>query len=198
MKGYDDTNDEHELLNKLKAGDQQALTVLYYRYINRLMYYVQRTAKSTFLAEDVVHDTFIKVWQNRDQIDPSRPFEPYLFTIAKRTLLNLLRRARHEVDILSEIRRHALQEENTTELQLEYNESNLLVNEAIASMSGQVKQTFILCRMEGMSYKQAAETLNVTESTINKHMSKALSLIREHIRTKNGLSVLLACISLLK
>jgi RNA polymerase sigma-70 factor (family 1) len=197
MEGYGDNN-EDDVLSRLKAGDQQALSLLYYRHVNKLMYYVQRTAKSTFLAEDVVHDTFIKIWQNREQIDPSKSFEPYLFTIAKHTLLNLLRRAKHEVDILSEIRKSTFEAENTTDLQIDYDETNFLVNEAIASLSGQVKQTFILCRIEGMSYKQAAAALNVTESTVNKHMSKALSSIRAYIQTKNGLAVLLACISMLK
>lgn len=191
-------DEEQAILELLKLGDQEALSRLYYKYSGNLIYYVQRTARSPFLAEDVVHDTFIKIWQNRDQIDPSKPFKPYLFTVAKRTLLNLLRRAKHETEILAEIKKYTLEEENTTELQLAFNESSLLLDEAINGLSGQVKETFIRCRIQGMSYKQAAEALNITESTVNKHMSKALQSIREHIRLKNGLSVLLAFISLLK
>ena len=191
-------NNEQSILERLKLGDQEALSALYHRYSGPLLYYVQRTARSPFLAEDVVHDTFVKVWQNRDQLDASKPFKPYVFTIAKRTLLNLLRRARQESDILTEIKKYTLEEENTTDLHLAYNESSVLLNEAIEGLSGQVKETFIRCRIQGMSYKQAAEALNITESTVNKHMSKALQSIREHIRLKNGLSVLLAVISLLK
>lgn len=179
-------DDEQRILKQLKSGDQKALSALYYLYSDQLFYYVQRTARSPFLAEDVVHDTFMKVWQHRDQLDPSKPFKPYLFVIAKRTLLNLLKRARHEAEILSEIKRYALEEDRATELVLEYNESNHLINEAIDNLSGQVKKTFLYCRIEGMSYKQAAETLNVTESTINKHMSKALQSIREHMKTHTG------------
>lgn len=191
-------DNEQTVLERLKLGDQEALSTLYFRYSAQLIYYVQRTARSPFLSEDVVHDTFIKVWQNRDQIDLLKPFKPYLFTIAKRTLLNVLRRARQETDILAEIKKYALEEENTTELHLAYNESSSLLNEAIESLSGQVKETFIRCRIQGMSYKQAAESLQITESTVNKHMSKALQLIRAHIRAKNGLAVLLAFISVLK
>ena len=191
-------DNEQETLKRLKLGDQEALSVLYYQYSNALLYYVQRTARSPFLAEDVVHDTFIKIWQHRDQLDASKPFKPYLFTVAKRTLLNLLKRAKHETTILSEIKKYAVDEEHTTELLLAYKESNHLVNEAIESLSDQVKKTFIYCRIEGMSYKQAAEALNITESTVNKHMSKALQVIREHIRVKNGLALLLAYITFLK
>jgi RNA polymerase sigma-70 factor (family 1) len=182
---------EHLLLNRLKSGDQDSLSTLYHLYSDQLIYYVQRTAKSPFLAEDVVHDTFVKIWQHRDQLDTSKPIRPYLFVIAKRTLLNFLKRARHENQIITEIRKYALQEDQSTQRLLEYNESNRLINEAIDSLSGQVKKTFIYCRVEGKSYKQAAALLQITESTVNKHMSKALQLIREYLKVHSGKTFLL-------
>jgi len=179
-------DNEQDILIRLKLGHQEALSALYYLYSDKLLYYVQRTTKSTYLAEDVVHDTFMKIWQHRDQLDPLKPFKPYLFTIAKRNLLDLLKRARHETEIISEIRKFTSEEDHATERVLAYNESNQLINEAIAQLSEQVKKTFILCRVQGMSYKQAAETLNVTESTVNKHMSKALQMIRAYMNKHTG------------
>jgi len=184
-------DNEHLLLTRLKSGDQESLSTLYYLYNDQLIYYVQRAAKSPFLAEDVVHDTFLKVWQNRDQLDTSKPIRPYLFVIAKRTLLNFLRRARHEGQIISEIKKYALEEDHSTQRLLEYNESNRLINQAIDNLSGQVKRTFLCCRVEGMSYKQAAELLQITESTVNKHMSKALHLIREYLKIRTGKTFIL-------
>jgi len=177
---------EQEILKRLKLGHEEAFSVLYSLYNYKLLYYVQRTTKSPYLAEDVVHDTFMKIWQHRDRIDPQKPFQPYIFTIAKRTLIDLLKRARHEKTILSEIKTYTIEEDHSTELLLDYNESNLIINEAIAGLSEQVKRTFTLCRIQGMSYKQAAETLNITESTINKHMSKALQIIRAHVIKHTG------------
>ena len=179
-------DNEQDILRRLKSGQQEALSALYYLYSDKLLYYVQRTTKSRYLAEDVVHDTFMKIWQHRDQLDPSKPFKPYIFTIAKRTLLDLLKRATHEAEIISEIKKYTLEEDHATELLIAYNESNQLINEGIAQLSEQVKKTFMLCRIQGMSYKQAAETLKVTESTINKHMSKALQVLREHVNKHGG------------
>ena len=194
MKVYPGNN-ERELVALLRQGDTDALTSLYYLYADKLKYYVQRTAKSPFLAEDIVHDTFVKVWENRSQIDPDQSFRPYLFTIAKRKMLNMLKRAQHEHNIVSEIRRHATVQENTTELQLDYNESNALFTEAVDNLSGQAKKVFVLCRLQGLTYKQAAEKLGITESTVNKHMSSALYQIKEYINLRNALCVLLACIA---
>lgn len=193
-KGYN----ESELISMLQQGDQQALSALYYLHVKQLKYYAQRTAQSPFLAEDIVHDTFVKVWENRLLIDPLRPFKPYLFTIAKRNLLNMLKRAQHETAIMSEIRKYSSDDENTTELQVDYNESNALITEAISSLNGQVKEVFVRCRIQGLTYRQTAQELGITESTVNKHMNRALTLIREYISTKNAVSVLLTCISLIK
>ena len=189
---------EVKLIKLLQNDDQEALSALYYLHVKKLKYYIQRTARSPFLAEDIVHDTFIKIWENRMDIDPIKPFKPYLFTIAKRNLLNVLKRAQHETSIMSEIRKYAEEQENTTELQLNYNESNSLISEAVNSLSGQSKEVFIRCRIQGLTYKQAAIELGITESTINKHMNKALTTIREYIKHKNAVSLLLACIALIK
>jgi RNA polymerase sigma-70 factor (family 1) len=172
---------EQDLLERLKYGQQEALSELYYLYSDRLLYYVQRTARSPYLAEDIVHDTFMKIWQHRDQLDPSKPFKPYLFVIARRTLLDFLRRAKHEADILAEIKKYTNEEDHTTEQILAYSESNRLINQAISCLSTQVKKTFILCKVQGLTYKQAAEVLKITESTVNKHMSKAIHSIREQL-----------------
>lgn len=180
------TDEEQALLIRLKSGDQDALSRLYDVYSDPLTYYLQRAAKSPHLAEDVVHDTFLKIWQSREQINPAQPFKPYLFVIAKRTLFSIFRRTRHEAAILSEIKEHYQQEDQSTQKLLEYNESAAMLNEAISLLTTQVKKTFICCRIEGMSYKQAAEELNITESTVNKHMSKALQMIREHMMKRVG------------
>lgn len=197
MDKYEGYN-ESELVSLLKQGDQQALSALYYQHIKQLKYYAQRTAQSPFLAEDIVHDTFVKVWESRSLIDPLRPFKPYLYTIAKRSLLNMLKRAQHETAIMSEIRKYSSQNENTTELQVDYNESNALITEAISNLSGQVKEVFVRCRIQGLTYRQTAEELGITESTVNKHMNRGLTLVREYIRLKNAVSVLLTCIALIK
>lgn len=197
MKSYSGYT-ESELIELLRQNDEQALSALYYLHVKKLTYFIQRTAQSPFLAEDIVHDTFIKIWENRQDIDPGKPFKAYLFTIAKRNLLNMLKRAQHETSIMSEIRKYAVEHENTTEMHIDYNESSSLISEAINSLSGQCKEVFVRCRIKGLSYKQTAEELGITESTVNKHMNRALTLIREYIKLKNAVSVLMACVALIK
>lgn len=186
---------EKKLLNLLSQGDANALSSLYYLHVKQLNYFVLRTAKSSALAEDVVHDTFIKVWENREKIDCEQLFKPYLYTIARRHLLNLLKRAQHEVNIMEEIKKSSVSEENATELLIDYTESSSIFMEAINSLPVQRKEVFIRCRIQGLTYKQAAEELGVSESTVNNQMVKALKTIRGFIAVRTAVLVLLAAVT---
>lgn len=183
---------EKELIYLLREGQEEALRSLYDIHVRKLYYFIFRTAKSSQLAEDVVQDVFIKIWETRSQIDPEQPFRTYLYTIARRHLLNLLKRLQHESGILEEIRKYTDMGENTTELQVEYSESNMLLTEAIAKLPRQCKEIFIRCKMQGLSYKQVAAELDITEGTVNSQMVKALRAIREYITFKNAVLLLLA------
>lgn len=185
---------EEKLLGLLIEGDPNALSSLYYLHVKHLKYFVLRTAKSAVLAEDVVHDTFIKVWENRTKIDDKQPFKPYLYTIARRHLLNLLRRAQHEVSIMEEIKKSSVSEENATELLIDYTESSSIFSEAINNLPEQRKEVFIRCRIQGLTYKQAAAELGISESTVNNQMVKALKTIRDFITVRTAVMILMATV----
>lgn len=182
---------EHDLVRLLKQDDTRALSRLYYLHVKQLQYFILKAAKSPFFAEDIVHDTFVKIWENRQNIDPDQPFKPYLYTIAKRHLLNLLKRARHESSIMEEIKKHTLESENSTELSLDYSESNFIFKEAIKCLPDRCREVFVRCRMQGLTYKQVADELGIAESTVNNQMVKALKSIREFITFRNALLVIL-------
>jgi RNA polymerase sigma-70 factor (ECF subfamily) len=194
MSKYDGFSDR-ELIALLQNDDEDALRAIYDIHIRQLHYFILKTAKSRELAEDVVQDVFIKVWENRFQIDPGQPFKPYLYTIAKRHLLNLLKRIQHESGIIEEIRKYTHSIENTTDLELDFDESNTLVNEAISKLPVQCRAVFLKCKIQGLSYRQAAEELGITEGTVNSQMVKALKNIRAYITLKNSLGILLICLS---
>ncbi|WP_374164003.1 RNA polymerase sigma factor [Arcticibacter sp. MXS-1] len=189
------TLSEKELVGLLQQGHEGSLRVLYDMHIKKLHYFVLRTAKVRELAEDVVQDVFVKIWENRSQLDPDQSFRSFLYTVARNHLLNLLKRLQHESGILDEIRRHASASENTTELQVDYSESNVLLIEAISRLPQQCKEIFVRCKMQGLSYRQVASELNITEGTVNSQMVKALRSIRQYIGLK---ATILLLISLMK
>lgn len=183
---------ERELIILLQQDDQGALRPLYESHLKPLHYFILRIAKSKELAEDVVQDVFVKLWDNRAQIDPDQPFKTFLYTIAKRHLLNLLKRVQHETLILDQIKKYTAFSEDTTDLQLDYTESNELLKEAIEKLPPQCKAVFTKCKIQGMSYKHAALELGIAEGTVHAQMVKALRSIKEYINLKSAILLLLA------
>lgn len=188
MRRYDNYS-ERELVSLLTQGDAEALSRLYYIHAKQLICFITKVARSPFLADDIVHDTFMKIWDTRHLIDPGQSFKSYLYTVARHHLLNLLKRASHERAIVEEIRRHTSATVLTTELAVNYKESSVLFNEAITSLPARCREVFVLCRLQGVQYKQAASQLGITESTVNNQMVKALKHIRTFITDKNALTV---------
>ncbi|MCD0489891.1 RNA polymerase sigma-70 factor [Pedobacter sp. MC2016-14] len=183
---------ERELIILLQQEKEEALRPLYESHLKPLHYFILRVAKSKQLAEDVVQDVFLKIWDSRQQIDPDQPFKTFLYTVAKRHLLNMLKRVQHETFILDEIRKYTVTTERSTDLQLEYSESNELLKEAIEKLPPQCKTIFVQCKIEGKAYKQVAIELGIAEGTVHAQMVKALKIIREYINFKNAILLLLA------
>ncbi|WP_316753338.1 RNA polymerase sigma-70 factor [Pedobacter gandavensis] len=187
-QGYPD----RELVLLLHENDTDALSALYYQHVKQLTYFVLKASKSTELAEDIVQDTFLKIWGNRWRIDPEQPFKPYLYTVARMHLLNLVKRAKHEHSIVEEIKRNAITQEFSTDLLVAYRESNALINQAIKTLPKQCKEVFLRCKIQGLSHKQAAEELGISESTVNNQIGKALKNIKAFLAESNGLCLFLA------
>lgn len=187
---------ESKLASLLIAGNTDALSELYMRHHKQLLFFLQKAAKSPTLAEDLLHDTFVKVWEHRMQINPDQPFKPYLYTIARNQFLNLLKRAKNEASILEAMRVHAILESDSTAQWLGGKETRQLFEEAMDQLPPRCLAVFQKCHVEELSYKHAAEALGISESTVHNQMVKALRHIREYISMKNSLAALLTAITL--
>jgi RNA polymerase sigma-70 factor (ECF subfamily) len=95
---------------------------------------------------------------------------------------------------MEEMKKSSVSEENATELLIDYTESSSIFSEAINSLPEQRKEVFIRCRIQGLTYKQAAVELGISESTVNNQMVKALKTIRGFITIRTALLVLMAAV----
>jgi RNA polymerase sigma-70 factor, ECF subfamily len=100
-----DRNSEERLVARLRGSDPEAVHVLYQRFGPAIFTVGYKALGDRNLAEEVVQLTFLKAWQAADTFDPARPLAPWLYSIARRTAIDLFRReARHaapdhEIDI---------------------------------------------------------------------------------------------------
>jgi RNA polymerase sigma-70 factor (ECF subfamily) len=169
------------LLILLKKGNEEAFEAIFKQYAPRLYYFILGFSRNKAEAEEIVQDTFVKVWENRSKIDENKNFNTFLMTIAKRIFYNVLKHRIIEnkyILALSSSPLHA-----TTEDELERKHLKDHVNLAIAYLSPQQKEILLL-RNKGYDNKEIAEYLNISKRTVETHITKAFRLLRSHLKGK--------------
>ena len=163
-------------------SDQHAFGQMYVAYMPLLLRFANSIIKNHELAEEIVSDVFIKIWQNRNEIGKIENFKLYLYISTKNTALNYL--SRHfRKDIIS------LEEMSLNTSIGPYNPEQLLItceavkkiNHEIQKLPARCKLIFKLVKEDGLRYNDIAELLNISVKTIDSQMAIALKKISSAI-----------------
>ncbi|MBL7735561.1 MAG: RNA polymerase sigma-70 factor [Chitinophagaceae bacterium] len=193
MKSFQPYNDQ-ELLKALRAGDESAFTQLYRQYSPRIYYNILSLVKDELTAEELVQDIFTKVWRKRESIHIEKTIAAYLFTVSRNRVYDFFQEVKRDRELYARIRAAAAEHYSYIEEILFARENEALLQKAIASLPPQRRRAFELCKMEGMTYREASEEMGVSLSTLKDHMSNALIAIKQYV-SKNrevALSLLVA------
>ncbi|WP_256007351.1 RNA polymerase sigma factor [Pedobacter deserti] len=186
---FEDFN-EKALLTRLKAGDKQAFESLYHRYKHRIAGNLLRLLKSEELAEEILQDMFVRLWDRRSSIDPEQSFRSYLFRVAENKVMDYYRRMARDKKMREKLTAAVSELYSHIEEDIFSKENSRMLQEAIDQLPPQRKQVFILCKMEGKSYKEVAELLSISPSTINDHLYKANLFLKAYFRSDSGMAKL--------
>ena len=141
-------------------------------------------------AEDILMESMIALWENRDRWEDNSNLHALLLTIIKNKALNLLEhkqiRMRAEEDINSHSQRELNLRISTLEAcepdQIFNSEIQHIVHKALEEMPAQSRAIFILSRYQNIPNKQIAEQLNISLKTVEAHMTKALRILRLELK----------------
>lgn len=184
--------DEGALLLKLQRGDAKAFERLYFKYSKTLYWKLQRMVRDSADADEFLQMVFVKVWERRIQVDPRKPFGPYIYSIAANLIADHYRRQARVANAEIHLQASNSELEPTTEDLLISKETHALLNEAISLLPEQRRQAFMLCKVEGRSYKEAAEIMNISPNTVHNHLTKAVQTVKDYLqRSETALSPLL-------
>ncbi|MGY3212873.1 RNA polymerase sigma factor [Mucilaginibacter sp. HD30] len=170
---------EKELVLLLKEGDKSAFGQLYHNYRVRLYHNILKMIKSDEGAEEILQELFVKIWLNRQNLDPERSFKAYLFKISENLVYDFFRRAALNRKRESHLAMVASGEVNNVERYIYFKESSLLVNQAIENLPPRRKEIYKLCKIDGKSYQEVSHSLGISISTINEHIVKATKAVRK-------------------
>lgn len=174
-------NNTMQLVCSLATLDSQvALKSLYMVYFDRLMRFVTCHVGSEPVAEEIVSDTFLAVWENRKSLLEVTNFDSYIFTIARHKSISYFRANQMiKVEIDETVTDLFFQTDTTPEEDFISKETVDSLNNAINSLPDKCKMAFKLVREDKMKYKDAAQVLDISVKTLEAHITTAVKKIRE-------------------
>lgn len=172
--------DDKRIIELLNKGDESAFDAVFKKYSPDVYYFSLDLMKSKPDAEEVLQETFLKVWETRKTIDPELNFRYYLITIAKNKIYNIFRR---RIIALRYNKIVAAAEDSA----LPYVENDLYIEDmqklllgAVGRLTPHQKEVMTLKSM-GLSNDEIAERLGVAKKTIEYHLGKAYKQLRSDL-----------------
>jgi RNA polymerase sigma-70 factor (ECF subfamily) len=175
-------NSNTTLVKLLRQGDIVAFDAIYHKYSHKLQRFVLRYVKQGEDAEGIVQEVFIKIWESRKKIDMYQSFEGFIFTIAYNSTISLLRKRMSETKSREYIK--SLQQPETAETvidELQYKEIQTRLQTLLSDLTPRQREIYKLSREEGLSHKEIADKLNLSESTVNNHLVNVLKYLKSHL-----------------
>ena len=163
------------LIVQLSSGNSRALRDIMDVYQKRLYKYALQYVKNEFVAEEIVEDVFVALWNKHTELKDVEDISGFLLVITRNLCLNYLRKERLEMIDLASL----------TEEQI-YQRGNLYVLEdetlcSLVSKDYEAKLNNVLSRRDGLKNKEIAEKMQLLEKSIEYHITKALLEIRKAI-----------------
>lgn len=178
------------LLSEFKKGNDQALIHIMDHYHKPLCFYAYSLSNDHDVAKDIVQNIIINLWERRKALPDIKSFKSYLYKSVYNEFLNEIRTPGRMM-IFEKEYFEALkdfiddQEESKTRQQI------ALLDIEIKKLSPRCKETFLLCKQEGLTYVEIADHLNISIKTVESHMVKAFSILRKKMKEKMNSLILL-------
>jgi len=175
-------NREHQILSeRLRNDDELAFELVFMKFKGRLFDFVKKSLPREEDVEGIVQEVFIKIWQNRKQLDPQKSLDAFLFSIAKNEVFDHLRKLFNKRKYLDSLYHSMEKEDSSTQKQMEYNELRQVVYDAIERLPERRREIFKLSRLQGKTYKEIAIELQISENTVDTQMRKSLHTLHNYL-----------------
>jgi len=190
---------ENELWQQINKGDRLAFETLFHRFYAPLCGYAHKLLQDRDNAENVVQELFCQLWESRQNTQISSNVKAYLFKSVFNKALNQMKRDKRVQPLLSfesDMESEFVPELIEARKEAEHNDLQEHYKNALSAMPEGRRTIFQLSRNEGLSYKEIADSLQISIKTVENQMGKALSFLR--IRLADFLVLLIALVPFFK
>jgi len=181
--------DENQIIKKLKKGDVLSFDSIFKKYNKKVYYFALSYLTNKEEAEDVVQEVFMNLWKYRDQINEYYVFSKYLFKITYNATCKKFRKQASDKKQLEEVLKNIILEDNSTNLEIEYNNLLETANLLIEKLPSRQKEIFLLSTKEQLTNEQISLQLNISKKTVDNYLTMAKTFLRKSISDGHILSI---------
>ncbi|SOD13830.1 RNA polymerase sigma factor [Pedobacter xixiisoli] len=173
-----------EQIKGFREGSETAFREIYVHFSPRIYRFAFSYLKGKQQSEEIVQETFLALLENRLKFEQSRALEPYLFTIAKRLILDQLRKVVNTKAFKEKLLNTISDQHNETEERIVFSDLLVFAESAIDELPLQQQTVFRLSRVEGLSYDEIAERLNLSRNTVKNHLMVAVKKLKNRFNNQ--------------
>lgn len=172
-----ETANDCVLIQEVKSGKLASFEILVKKYEKQLASFVYKKVKDSDVTDDIVQETFIRIYKNLHKFDATKAFTPWMYTIAKNLSFDILRKGKHRAQMDWDM-------EDTKESII----AKLIRHEAVQTLRDAMKSLPEIYRapllgyyFANLSYKELAHSYNLSENTIKTRLRRAKSYLRKEL-----------------
>jgi RNA polymerase sigma factor (sigma-70 family) len=189
MEPYINESDTRELQNDgeiwciFKKGNKQAFALLYRRYFKMLFQYGIKMAEDKDLVKDCIHDLFIDLWKNKENLTDPKSVKAYLLSAIQHKLIRQLTRVRTRQNEMTRMTFPVIvdcKEDQMIADQIHL-EQNYVVNKALSALTKRQQEAIHLKFYSDLSYKEVAAMMSINVDSIYNLISKAIDSMQHEL-----------------
>lgn len=178
---HNSVNNDPLLVSKLRDGDPVSFEKLYQKHFARLYNFCLNLTQSGNDADEIVQETFIKIWEKRKDIDPERSFSGYIFKVARHKVYKRSIQKIKKLELEQYYSSLRSSRSHITEDEVNYNFLRKFINDLITRLPHMQKKVFIMSRINGLSNREIATQLRLSPSTVENHIHLALKSLKKRL-----------------
>lgn len=176
------------IIKQLQDGNEKVFEQIVREYWPRMFKFALIYTQNNETSQELVQDTFLVLWNNRAVLNDNTNLITYLMVVLRNKCLNLLEQTRirqlyiEEIDdetIYQRANLYVLQDEASQIVESE--DLHKAIERALSKLPEKTREVFMLSRYDGLKNQQIAETKNISQKTVEYHISKALQILKEEL-----------------
>jgi RNA polymerase sigma-70 factor (family 1) len=178
------------LLQQLQQGSEHAFTVLYDKFSKPLYRNILRMVKDEYIAEELLQDLFLKIWDIRAKINPEKSFKSFLYKVAENLVYTHFGKIAKNDRLIAKLAITYVEYGDNAEEKLISKENHQQLKMAIESLPPQRKLIYSLCKLDGKSYAEVSEELGISTDTVSSQIVKANKAVRMFFMANKDMALL--------